>query len=91
MQKLLTLILFCSIIFLGCVRTEKYQVAVYPIGEEDIFTLPIHSVCNVPEYSKELEDGSLKTVPAHNQEVIKNGQFVSDFFMNEVMEAKQVQ
>lgn len=91
MKKSLTLICLFSIIltvmFVGC-ATDGNNVVVYPITEDDIQTLVRGTECQVPEYSRELEDGVIEKVEAHTYKVKKDGRYLSELYINEILEAK---
>lgn len=90
-QKAPLTLLFCTLLFLsGCAAFNK-QVVVYPIQDDDIYSCPAGATIHIPAGTV-VKDEKGNVVEKYDKDkdvkVAKNGWVLSDFYMNEVMQAK---
>jgi uncharacterized lipoprotein YmbA len=67
------LVCLLALTLIGCASKRQYSVTLYPITTQDIFTVP---------------KGSIIKTPKEEIVVQKDGRFLSDFYIDEVMDAE---
>jgi len=99
MKKLITIIpiLFLCLFLTGCLGLGKQPIWIYPVEKSDIFTMPSGATVKIAagtQIIKKDKKGNDVVVAEWTEDteiyVEKDGRFLSDFVMNEIVEAKEV-